>query len=301
MRAFISRYPVLVFVLTALLVQFFIVGFVHALVPDGDEVRSVPLAHAVFRVRVFVPIFLVTLITYYLEGIQGLKRLYGSFFHWRVPRRWYVFAFSWKFIMGYAAIILAYLFYDAPLDWWNENTLHTLIAHLPFIFGIALVEETSWVRFSMTRMQMRYNAFWSAMIVGNCWALWYLPMNLIDIGTPQGVPDIVFHSGVVSLMVLLIWVYNSTRSGTVLLLMQIMSNTVFFLIPVLPDDVVPMGRIIMYAWLFVFVAVVLILVYGTENLSRRARMRWDDDRQTSPDTRGSTVLPGRPDGLEPSM
>lgn len=282
MRAFIERYPVLVFVCTALAIQFSIVGFVFLTVPEGAEVNSVPLAHSVFRLRVFVPIILVTLLTYYLEDIKGVKKLYGSFFHWRVSAKWYAFAFSWKFIMGYAAIILAYFFYDAPLDWWIGDNLNGLINHIPFIIGIALVEETTWIRFSMTRMQMRYSAFWSAMIVGNCWAAWYLPMNLIDIGTPPIVPDIVFHSGVVSLMVLLIWVYNTTRSGTVLLFMQIMSNTVFFLIPVLPDDVVPIGRILAYAWIFVFIAVVIILVYGPENLSRRKRMRWDEDQEPYP-------------------
>ncbi len=279
MRSFVARYPVLVFVSVALAIQFTMVAFVHALVPDGVSVNDVPEAHNVFRLRVFVPIILVTFITWYLEGGVGLRKLFDSFFHWRAPAKWYALAVSWKFIMAFIAIALAYLVYDLPVDWYIPGKMGDLLAHMPFIIGIALVEETAWIRFSLTRMQSRYNAFWSCMIVGNCWAMWYLPMNLIDIGTPLGVPDIVFHSGVVSLTVLLAWVYNSTRSGTVLLVMQILSNMAFFIAPVLPTEVLPPHRIIMYAWVFVFVAITLIVVFGVKNLSRKPRVSWEEDEE----------------------
>ena len=283
MRSFITRFPVLVFVTIALGVQFAMVGFVYSMVPEGLEVNDVPLAHNVFRMRVFVPLLLVVLITYYLEGSRGLKHLFGAFLHWRVPAKWYALALSWKFIMGYLAIISVYVVYGGKLEWYIPDALWSLFIHMPFIVGIAVVEETSWIRFSLSRMQMRYSAFWSCMIVGNCWASWYLPMNLIDIGTPLGVPDIVFHSGVVSLTVLLAWVYNSTRSGTVLLIMQILSNMAFFLMPVLPNDVVPVDRILAYAWIFVLVAVTLVLVFGPKNISRQNRVRWDEEDTVADD------------------
>lgn len=279
MRSFVSRYPVMVFVGIALAIQFAMIGWVHAFVPNGVSVDDVPKAHNVFRLRVFVPILLVTLITWYLEGAQGLRKLFGSFLHWKVPAKWYLLAVSWKFIMAFIAIALAFLFYGGAVDWYIPGKFGNLLAHMPFIVGIALVEETSWIRFSLTRMQSRFNAFWSCMIVGNCWATWYLPMNLIDIGTPLGVPDIVFHSGVVSLTFLLAWVYNSTRSGTVLLIMQILSNMAFFIVPVLPTEILPVHRIIMYAWIFVFVALTIILVFGVKDLSRQPRVRWDEDAE----------------------
>ncbi len=278
MRSFVARFPVLVFVSIALAVQFVMVGFVYLTVPDGLDVNDVPLAHEVFRLRVFFPLLLAVLITYYLEGTMGLKKLFGPFLRWRAPAKWYTLAVSWKFIMGYLAVLIVFLQGD-PVEWISPGNFKNLLTHMPFIIGIAVVEETAWIRFSMTRMQSRFSAFWSAMIVGNCWACWYLPMNLIDIGTPLGVPDIVFHSGVVSLTVLLIWVYNTTRSGTVLLIMQILSNMAFFVVPVLPQGMNDAQRIITYGWLFVGVAISLILVFGTKNLSRRGRVRWDDQDQ----------------------
>ncbi|MBK8340872.1 MAG: hypothetical protein IPK99_13140 [Flavobacteriales bacterium] len=272
----------------ALAVQFGMVGFVYMTVPDGLDVNDVPLAHEVFRLRVFFPLLLVVLITYYLEGSTGLKKLFGPFLRWRAPAKWYALAVSWKFIMGYLALIIV-LVQGGAVEWVSPDNLKNLLLHMPFIVGIAVVEETAWIRFSMTRMQSRYSAFWSAMIVGNCWACWYLPMNLIDIGTPLGVPDIVFHSGVVSLTVLLIWVYNTTRSGTVLLIMQILSNMAFFIVPVLPQGMNDASRIIAYGWLFVVVATTLVLVFGTKNISRRGRVRWDDQDQV-PNEDGSADL-----------
>ncbi|MBP6390166.1 MAG: hypothetical protein KA175_00455 [Flavobacteriales bacterium] len=295
MRSFVARYPVLVFVGLALAVQFAMIGFVWLTVADGLYVSDVPLAHNVFRLRVFVPILLVTYITWYLEGMEGIKNLYGTYLNWRVPAKWYALAVSWKFIMAGIAIILAWLIWDVAPDWVIQGNSWNLFTHMPFIIGIALVEETSWIRFAITRMQMRFSAFWSAMIVGNCWATWYLPMNLIDVGTPLGVPDIVFHSGVVSLTVLLLWVYNTTRSGTVLLVMQIVSNMAFFWVPVLPHEGLPDYRIIAYAWVFVAVAVMLILVFGPEHLSRRKRVRWDEGLNLGSTSRMGSHNNGDPD------
>ena len=286
MRSFVARFPVFVFVGLALAVQFAMVAFVYVTVPAGLDVNEVPVAHDLFRLRVFVPLFLAVLITYYLEGTGGLKKLFGPFLKWRAPAKWYALAVSWKFIMGYCALLLVYI-QGGAVEWFSDN-LGNLLAHMPFIIGIAVVEETAWIRFSMTRMQTRFSAFWSAMIVGNCWASWYLPMNLIDIGTPLGVPDIVFHSGVVSLTVLLIWVYNSTRSGTVLLIMQILSNMAFFIVPVLPEGMNDASRIIAYGWLFVVVAASLVLVFGTKNLSRRERVRWNDEDEDAAEEGAAT-------------
>ena len=126
-------------------------------------------------------------------------------------------------------------------------------------------------------MQDRYKALPSCLLVGLGWALWYMPMLLVGEGTPDGYPTPVFMLSMVCLTVLLGWAYNMTHSGTVLLVMQIVSNCAFFLIPVLPAF---WGLDPTYLNAFVAVnflsAILITLIYGWRELGTRKRATWSE-------------------------
>ena len=88
------------------------------------------------------------------------------------------------------------------------KALKGLIVNLPFIIGIAFVEETAWMKFSVTRLQEKYSALRSCLTVGVAWGLWYLPMLLVGEGVPDGYPWPVFLLSMVCLTVLLGWAYS---------------------------------------------------------------------------------------------
>jgi hypothetical protein len=81
----------------------------------------------------------------------------------------------------------------------------------------------------------------------------------------------------ISLTILLGWTYNMTRSGTILLVMQIVSNCAFFIIPVLPAW---WGGDATYVNAFVGVnmasAILLTLIFGWRELGTGPRARWSD-------------------------
>ncbi|MCB0783886.1 MAG: CPBP family intramembrane metalloprotease, partial [Flavobacteriales bacterium] len=114
------------------------------------------------------------------------------------------------------------------------DAAYGLLLNLPFIVSIAIVEETTWIKCCVTRLQRKHSAIVSALVVGLFWGLWYLPMLLLGEGVPDGYPWPFFLLSMASLTVLLTWAYNMTRSGLVLLIMQIISNCCFFILPVLP-------------------------------------------------------------------
>lgn len=276
MRPFIQRYPFFTFTALVLALQWAIVLFVKSRILPGEQPDSDELAHMVFRMRVFGPIVMVLLVSFYLEGTSGIRKLFSSFLHWRIPFKWYALALGWKFTMAAITLLIILVLYGIKPVWLSSDILDPLVTHIPFIVGIGLVEEITWVGFAVPRMQKRFNAFWTAVIVGNCWALWYLPMNLIDIGTPRGVSDLGFHVCLITLMVLCVFAYNTTRSGVVLLLMQMMGNTAFFIVPMLPNNLHDSLRIDVYAFVFVALAIAIIAIYGPKNLSRRQKYTWDD-------------------------
>lgn len=285
MNAFIRKYPVLVFSILTLSYQFIVVGLVKWMVPEGSHMHDVPEAWMVFRFRAFGPLFFAVALTWYLEGAAGMRKLFGAFLNWRVGPQWYALAFSWKILFTYLGIGGLVLFGMAEWPGWfvhdffggTFKALKGLIVNLPFIIGIAFVEETAWMKFSVTRLQEKYSALRACLTVGVAWGLWYLPMLLVGEGVPDGYPWPVFLLSMVCLTVLLGWAYNMTHSGTVLLIMQIISNCAFFLIPVLPAW---HGGDATYVTAFVAVnllsAITLVLVYGWRELGTGPRSRWSD-------------------------
>ncbi len=300
MRAFITRFPVLTFVLLTLGYQFTVVGIVHFLIPEGGHLHDDATAWMIFRFRVFGPLAFAIALTYYLEGREGIRHLFASFFRWRVPGKWYLIAISWKFVFTWLGIAgVALLGIQAWPGWvvpdlftGTRAGLRMLIQAMPFIIGIAIVEETAWMKFSVTRMQERYSAFVSCVLVGIAWGLWYLPMLLIGEGVPDGYPWPVFLLSMICLTILLGWAYNMTRSGTILLVMQIVSNTAFFVIPVLPGW---WNNNPTYVNSFVVVnvtsATLLVLFYGWRELGTRRRAMWSDDHEE--ETEGSEEVPNK--------
>lgn len=279
---FLRRYPVAVYISLVLLAQLAIVLVSWSLIPAGEEMHSdspgARAAHMVFRFRVFFPIGLAMLLTYMLDGAEGLRKLFASFFHWRVPARWYVVAFTWKFVLGYIGIFSVVLLGLQPWPGWiNETWLANLIQTGVFVVGIAVVEETSWIRFSVTRLQERHSAFFASTVVGIAWGCWYLMMMLLGEGVPDGIPWFAFIISMFSLSVMLTWAYNTTRSGTVLLIMQIFSNCAFLVTPILPVPELPPYAMNGFVTAFLLLAIVLLVVTGPTHLRIGGeRARWSD-------------------------
>lgn len=295
MRSFVSRSPVLTFIFLTLAYQFAVVGFIWMLLDSDQRIHENDNAHMLFRFRVFGPLFFAVLITVYLEGSEGLRKLFRSFLHWKVPAKWYLLAFSWKFIFTYVGIAgLAFLGIRQWPGFFVENffggtgeTLLQLIAAMPFIIGIAFVEETAWMKFSVTRLQEKYSAVTSCLIVGVSWGMWYLPMLLLGDGVPDGYPWPVFMLSMVCLTILLGWTYNMTRSGTILLIMQIVSNCAFFIIPVLPAH---WNLDASYVNSFVAVncisAILLVIIFGWKELGTGPRAKWNEEDGSADRSRG---------------
>lgn len=291
MRTFITRFPVLTFTLLTLGYQFLIVAFMSHRLQGGLHLEDDRVAHMVFRFRVFGPLGFAMLISFYLEGTSGLRTLFGSYFNWRAPFRFYALALTWKFLYFYTGIIMITLLAMAPWPGWvipdflggtNQAVLN-LFYNLPFIIGIAFVEETAWMKFSVTRLQGRHSALVSCAIVGVAWGLWYLPMLLLGEGIPDGFPVPVFMASMFSLTILLGWIFNMTRSGTVLLIAQIVSNCAFFIVPVFPADG---GLEPIYINGFVatncVMSALLVLIYGWRELGTRKRAVWGEGALAAP-------------------
>ena len=105
-------------------------------------------------------------------------------------------------------------------------------------------------------------------------------MLFINEGVPPGYPPVVFVGILMALTVLLAWVYNTTRSGTVLLVMQIISNCAFFIIPILPAVSGDPKYITAFFLILILVAVLIWGKYGARDLSIKERAKWPSDHDS---------------------
>lgn len=290
-RPFVTKYPVLTYTALTLTYQFLIVGFMALRLQGDIHMQDDPVSHMVFRFRVFGPLVFAVLISYYLEGKVGLRTLFGSYLKWKAPVQFYGLALTWKFLyfyIGMAAVVALGL--NEWAGWvvddffgGTHEKAWNLLRNMPFIVGIAFVEETAWMKFSVTRLQARYSALTSCTLVGLGWGAWYLPMLLLGEGVPDGFPPAVFMISMLALTFLLGWMFNMTRSGLVLMFAQIVSNCAFFIVPTFTgEDFTNRSNFNAFVAVNFVASVLLVLIYGWRNLGRGPRAVWGEERGAQP-------------------
>jgi membrane protease YdiL (CAAX protease family) len=129
-------------------------------------------------------------------------------------------------------------------------------------------EELGWRGYALDRLQRKWNALASSLVLGVIWAVWHLPIFFIR-GTllSEVVPLwstqfwVSMGPGILALAVVMTWIYNNTqRSILGAILFHFMMNfTLEFLR--LPGDL----KIYHFVWLTI-IALVVTLVYGPATL-----------------------------------
>ena len=103
-----------------------------------------------------------------LEGKAGIKRLFRRTFQFRAGLQWY------------AVALFATL---------AANPYLLISTFLPSVLMGMLItsigEELAWRGFALPRLQYRYNALTSSLVVGVFWTLFHLPLFFTLTGTSQ--------------------------------------------------------------------------------------------------------------------
>jgi hypothetical protein len=99
--------------------------------------------------------------------------------------------------------------------------------------GGPVAEEFGWRGYALDRLQVRYSALVSSIILGVVWGLWHLPLFFMQ-GQDmyRNAPVWGFILGTVFLSVLFTWIYNNTgKSILAVLLFHTMGNLSHFIFP----------------------------------------------------------------------
>lgn len=147
-----------------------------------------------------------------IGGWTQIKSWLKGFTRWRVGIQWYFAAF---FIMlGPLLIALVYNILGGTSPGIAEGlTIPILLFNLLYTFlSGPLSEEPGWRGFALPRLQARFGALTSSIILGLIWAFWHLPLYLVQ----ERLAIYIFVPLVLVISILMTWVYNNSRGSLIL-------------------------------------------------------------------------------------
>ena len=155
-----------------------------------------------------------------------------------------------------------------------------LLVAIPAVLFGPLGEEGGWRGFALPRLQDKYSAFWSSIILGILHTFWHLPLFWLPGGTPISGGPVTLVGVALFLSVVTIgtfmytWVFNHTRGSMLMaVLFHLSINTaggiLFAIFPDLSEAVQhhiqwELGNI--PGWIIVFL---LLILFGAARLSRQ--------------------------------
>ena len=213
---------------------------------------------------------------------QSVREWLQPRLRWRVPLRWYVAVVTIPVVfLALGTAMYALLGYPVDLGVLDLGAVFYLTLPLFVVFE-AIVgggkEELGWRGFALPRLQARYGAAASGVLVGIAWAFWHLPM-FFTTAAPHGTwplgQQVLWGVSVVGFSVVLTWLYNETGSVWIAMLGHGAINIMSGLVPIDASvvgtpiyeevRVAAIGTFAVAVWV---VALVLVLVRGRDNLSR---------------------------------
>lgn len=224
-----------------------------------------------------------SLVAYWLlyqsGGRDAVQPIAHRYKHWRVGYHWYLAATLLVPAVQLAgALVGGLLRGDQLVD--PSSPLGEMLADLGLLGAIAvfpiiiiaqlpsspLLEEFGWRGFALPRLQDRFSALTSSLILGLLWGLWHLPLTLA-----YGDPVVPFLLKITAISVLITWVFNNTR-GSMLIAMLCHASLNASIVPFASEP----GR-----WpstlLTISIALAVVACAGPRNLGNQPRFRWSTE------------------------
>jgi hypothetical protein len=205
-------------------------------------------------------------LTFLDEGKEGVKNLGRRFWNLKIARTWLLISFVLFPILYSASFIIAFLVEGTvpALVWLSDPSMLLYIVAIS-VFGGGFAEEFGWRGYALPRLQAKWNALSSSLILGLIWAFWHLPVWYMEGDSHQSSPFFLFALTVVFLSILFTWVYNNAEGS---ILAAVALHTTYNIMTKL-GLLSPVGGVI-YIILFFGLTLVVIPVFGYKKLIREA-------------------------------
>ena len=222
---------------------------------------------------VFGPFFSAFLLSK-IKGQKGeVKRLFLSGWNIKFGKKWILALFIPIFISGLTLLIISIIepmdrfqYAPSPIMWIPNFFLY-------YFIGGPFTEEYGWRGYALDRLQSKFNAIYSSLILGFIWGIWHLPLFFIEATVQSYIPLYEFILVQMLSSILYTWILNNNRDkdGNVNVFLAIFYHAMGnFSSMIFPYWVTSLGR-----WIFFIINLIVILLicvkYGIKNLSKEPR------------------------------
>lgn len=251
-RDWVHRYEVWVFLCLIVVVN---AVFVTMVAKDFLPRSLYPLGRFALLGGVLASVVLVG------SGLRGIIDLLRPMTKWQVKPGWYLLALLWA--VGVASLVLLLEQFVATDPTPYGATLHAVMKpriQATILIG-AFVGEIVWVSYALRNLTTRFTPFVSSQIVGVFWTLWWMPMVILNYGIIPDLPPVALLINQTGIAAMCAFIYWHTRSGFLVLLLQIMVNSTLLIFPVIPTEG-GVGTYWAYAVTYYICAALLFAVFG---------------------------------------
>ena len=212
------------------------------------------------------------LLTGLVHGREGFRTLLSRLLIWRVGAYWYVLAlFTAPFLLMVTLFVLmltssAFI----PGIFTSNEKESLLISGIVAGIMVGIFEEIGWTGFVVPQMRQQYSIIKTGLIVGFMWGLWHLPLFMESARASDELPPFLYLSVLLFsflpvFRVLMVWVYDRTKSLLVAMLMHTSLTASILIIP--PQVIVPV-KIVIYNLVF---AATLWLIVSAVVIANRGK------------------------------
>lgn len=204
------------------------------------------------------------------EG-RGVKELLARGLDFKFKKIWLLpILFLMPAIVG-LSLLLSVMTGDTLRE--IEAFINPLIIVPAFIYilflGGPVGEEFGWRGYALDRLQARFNALNSSVLLGIVWGLWHLLLFFMeDQEIYRNVPIIGFILDTILLSILFTWVYNNTNGSILaILLFHTTGNLAHFIFPAMATNLGGLYSVI----LNVIVVTLVLIIFGPKRLVRERK------------------------------
>lgn len=219
----------------------------------------------------FGPLFSALLLTLLQQGWKGVLQLLKRGIDFRFKKAWLLVILLLPFVLFGGSVWASSLAGVRPIDLSVvSNPPYALIAFFVIIFTAGpLQEEFGWRGYALPRLQSRFNAVTSSIILGFFWWLWHLPAVFIPgrFMTDDLAVFLALLAVITLTAILFTWIYNNTN-GSVLAAMLThasMNWSIWLAMPNMKMDLPTSGFMIAILGVAVLV---IVKKWGAAQLSR---------------------------------
>lgn len=209
-QRFVRRFPVASYFGLTFAISW--IGALALVAPKLLRGQEVPKFTGIlmFPVMMVGPVLSSVLLTWFVDGKDGLRELFSRMRRVRLEAQWCAALLIPPVVM---LTVLVFL----------KAFVSPVFAPNRFLMGISFgivagfFEEIGWMGFAFPRMIRKENALAASVALGVLWGLWHMPViDYLGTATPHGAYWLryfmAFAAAMMAMRVLIGWVYTNTRS-----------------------------------------------------------------------------------------